>query len=74
MSDGAILPIKVLVTHDQQEYSVDETQDRRDEGPAEEQIQNARADPAQGRSKGSRRTRTPQRCFIVHGFVAAKAL
>jgi hypothetical protein len=37
-SNGAILAIEVLVTHDQQEYPIDETQDRRDEGPAEEQI------------------------------------
>lgn len=47
MSDGAILPIEVLVTHDKQEYRVDETQDRRDEGPAEEQVQNAQANTSQ---------------------------
>ncbi|HEX2770698.1 MAG TPA: hypothetical protein VHN12_15590 [Geobacteraceae bacterium] len=43
----AVLPIEILITHDQKEYRIDETKDRRDESPTEEQVQYAHADTSQ---------------------------
>ena len=47
MSNSAVLPIEILVTHDQEEYRIDETKNRRDESPAEKQVQDAQADTSQ---------------------------
>lgn len=47
MSDCAVLPHEILIAHDQQQYRIDNTEDRRNERPAEDQVQYSRADTAE---------------------------
>jgi hypothetical protein len=47
MSGCAILPIEILVTHDQEQDSLDYTKNSRNECPAEQQIQDTHADTSQ---------------------------
>jgi hypothetical protein len=47
MSDCAVLSHEILIIHDQQQYRINNTENRRDESPAEDQVQYPRADTAE---------------------------
>ena len=47
MSDSAVLPHEILIAHYQQQYRIDNTKNRRDERPAEDQVQYSRANTAE---------------------------